>query len=314
MRSWLPLIAASAVACGGGTADRGPAPTGPPDLTARPADPTDLVVARVDGRPVYASCVAAQAAGRHVDRATALDDCVTLELLAGAAIARGLDRSPELAVAVRDAAATRLIDVELRAKIQRWSDLPAAFRAPLIEKNRVRMTATESRVSWYARVKVAKADRGGPRDQAAERAIRTLAEALGGRDDLFKADLEAGLPVAVRAVDPTLEYEVGWGPPSERDCCLQENYRAALFSVSTPGQVSAPTRTPWGWEMVLYVDYRRPTPMTEAELGDKLFPAARREYWGRWSNGLARDHHATVVDDQALARAFGDPTVGEAPR
>ncbi len=314
MRRAISLVAVWAGACGGGGGAR-PAPAaGPLDLTARPAGPDDPIVARVDGRPVYGSCVAAQAAGRHVDRATALDDCVGLELLAGAALARGLDRDPEVAATVRDAAATRLIDVELSAKIQRWEDLPASFRGPIFEKNRVRLNRSESRVSAFARVKVAKADRGGPREQAAQRAIEALAQAIGSRGDLFLADLEAALPAAVRSVDPTLAYEVGTGAPSERDCCLQDDYRRALFSVTTPGQIAAPVRTPWGWDMVLFVDYRIPAPMTEAELGAKLFPAARLEYWGHWSSDLARAHRATVIDDAALNRALGEPGAVEARR
>lgn len=315
MRRAFPLVVVGVVACGGGGAAEPPAsPGGPLDLTARPTGPDDLVVARVDGRPVYASCVIAQAAGRHVDRATALDDCVTFELLAGAAIARGRDRDPELAAAVRDAAAIRLIDVEVRAKIRQWGDLPAAIRDPIFEKNRERLNLPESRSSWYARVKVPKPDRGGPREQAAERAIRVLATAIGGRADLFKADLDRALPEAVNAVDPTLPYEVGRGEPTQLDCCLQDDYRRALFTTSAPGQISAPVRTPWGWDMILFDDYRVPPKLTPAELGDKLFPAARLQYWSWWTDGLAKAHEARVVDDAALRRALGEPGGSEARR
>ncbi len=96
----------------------------------------------------------------------------------------------------------------------------------------------------------------------------------------------ACLPAAVRSVDPTLAYEVGTGAPSERDCCLQDDYRRALFSVTTPGQIAAPVRTPWGWDMVLFVDYRIPAPMTEAELGAKL-PLAVLQLGGHVKQGNA---------------------------
>lgn len=314
MRRAFPLVVVGAVACGGGAAGPPAPPTGPLDLTARPTGPDDVVVARVDGRPVYASCVIAQAAGRHVDRATALDDCVSFELLAGAAIARGHDRDPELAAAVRDAAAIRLIDVEVRGKIRGWDDVPAAIRDPLFEKNRERLALPESRSSWYARVKVPRADRGGPRDQAAERAIQALAAAIGSRADLFKADLDRALPAAVATVDPTLPYEVGRGEPTQADCCLQEDYRRALFTTSAPGQISAPVRTPWGWDMILFDDYRKPPKLTPAELGEKLFPTARLQYWGWWTDRLAQAHQAKVVDDAALRRALGEPGGSEARR
>jgi hypothetical protein len=300
------LVAAMLVACGGSGETR-PAPvTTAIDLTATPAGADDVIVARVDGRPVYGSCVAAQAAGRGVDRATALDDCVSLELLAGAALARGLDRDAELAAARRDAAATRLVDLEFRARYRQWDDLPSDFRAPLLEQNRERMKRPESRKSWYARVKVAPDERGGPRDAAAERAIRQLATNLGGRADLFKADLDRELPRAVAAVDATLPYEVGEGMPTERDFGLQEDFRLALFTVPEPGGISAPVRTPWGWDMVLYADYRRPPQLTEAELGAKLFPAARLAYWERWMMALVKKHQVGAANKDDLATALGE--------
>lgn len=296
-------------ACGGGGSGEARPPTAPStaiDLTATPAGPDDVVVARVDGRPVYGSCVAAQAAGRKVDRATALDDCVSLELLAGAALARGLDRDAELPAARRHAAAARLIDLEFRDRYRRWEDLPAAFRDPLFEQNRERLARPESRKSWYARVKLTKAERGGPRDAAAERAIRLLATALAGRTDLFKVDLDRELPRAVAAVDPSLPFEVGVGMPTERDVGLQEDFRLALFTIPEPGGISAPVRTPWGWDLILYSDYRRPPQLTEDELRAKLFPGARNAYWDAWVMAVVARHQVREVDDRtAFAAAIG---------
>jgi len=56
-----------------------------------PAGPGDAVVATVGGRPVWASCVAAQAARGTRTRRAALGECVDFELLAQAAEARGVN-------------------------------------------------------------------------------------------------------------------------------------------------------------------------------------------------------------------------------
>ena len=293
-------------ACGGGSGEARPTVATPIDLTATAAGTADVIVARVDGRPVYGSCVAAQAAGRKVDRATALDDCVSLELLAGAALARGLDRDAALVAARKDAAARRLVDLDFRDRYRRWDDLPSDFRVPAFEQNRERMNRPESRKSWYARVKLTKDERGGPRDAAAERAIRLLAANLAGRVDLFKADLDRELPRAVAAIDPSLPFEVGIGMPTERDVGLQEDFRLALFTVPEPGGVTAPVRTPWGWDVILYADYRRPPQLTEDALEAKLFPEARQVYWDLWMTALARKHRVAAVDGDDFAIALGD--------
>lgn len=301
------LAAMVLAACGGSGGGGAPAaPAGPPDLTARPAGPDDLVVARVDGRPVYASCVAAQARGRHVDRATALADCVDLELLAGAAMARGLDRDPAVAAAGREAAATRLIDREFSGRYRTWNDLPAGYRDPLLAKNRDRMVRPESRASWLGRVKVSKAEAGTARDQLAERAIRAAWDQPHDRAHLFSTDLDRAVHAAAAAVDPTLQVEVAAAPPTARDFGAQKDYREALFTIGAIGMISAPTRTPWGWDLILFTDFRAPPPMTEADLVAKLFPAARRALWTRWSTELAVAHAAKVADDAALRRALGD--------
>ena len=90
MRATLLLAIA---ACGGSS---GPSPVPPPASSARPAPLViatprltdgDVEVARVNGRPVWSSCVATQAAGAGSAeqlRRDALDQCIAFELLAQA--------------------------------------------------------------------------------------------------------------------------------------------------------------------------------------------------------------------------------------
>jgi len=92
MRARFAVVAiAVAAACSHGASS---------DSAAAPlvAQSTDDVVATVDGRPIYAGAVAAEARARGVDRKTALADLVDAEVLAGEAARRGLDRDDLLAL------------------------------------------------------------------------------------------------------------------------------------------------------------------------------------------------------------------------
>src|SRR5688500_12830444 len=90
MRALAAILVLSACGHGASTPPEPVRHVVPTTAEAQPAGADDLVVARVDGRPVYGSCVRAQVAGLGVDVAAALDQCVAFELLAGAADAQGL--------------------------------------------------------------------------------------------------------------------------------------------------------------------------------------------------------------------------------
>ncbi len=303
------VLAATAAACGG--AEPRPTVVGPPDLTARPHGPDDPIVARVDGRPVHASCVAAQAAGRRVDRATALDDCIALELLAAAAIARGLDRDPAVAAAGRDAAATALIDREFRARYQRFDDLPGELRAQIEANYADRQGGAPMRRSMFARVNVAREDVDGPRDRAAEAVATAAYRTLAGRGDLFAADVEAAVRAAA-AADPSLTVEVARASPTRADFGLNEHYRAGLFQIPAVGMVSPPTRTPWGWDLILFLEERQIPPVDRAALYAKAFPEARRALFEQWSTGLARRRQIRLEPEATLRRRLGSVERGGA--
>src|SRR4051812_37787776 len=76
----------------------------------------DVIVATVDGRPVWGSCVAGHMAARGVDRDRALEDCIDLELLAAAAIHRGLAADPDTQTELRAALVDGFVTDEFEAK------------------------------------------------------------------------------------------------------------------------------------------------------------------------------------------------------
>jgi hypothetical protein len=126
----------------------------------------DLEVASVNGRPVWASCVTAQASGaaapiagppraEGVRRSAALDQCIAFELLAQAAEAHGLSVAPEVSRAARSAAVNRLIETDFEQRYRTPDDLKPAVDA-LVKRNEWRMHVPELRSSTYARFVVPK--------------------------------------------------------------------------------------------------------------------------------------------------------------
>lgn len=302
-RAALAAVLAGALGCGDdapATAPRRAA--GPLDWTARPAGAADIVVAQVDGRPVYASCVAAQAAGRGLDVRGALDECVGFELLAGAAAARGLAADPEVADAARDAGAVRLIDREFRDRYRTWSDLPSELTGPELEKYAWRMNRPESRASFLVRVEVATP--GGADDVAAARAVAAAHAKVGGRADLFGPDVQAAVEEAVRAHAPHLKV-VGVRPdPTARDAGLMPYYREAIFALPAIGHVTQPIRSNWGWDLIVWTDVRKPAPMTRADLAAELFEPTRQRFFLAWTDRLMRGHDVAVADAASLRKVW----------
>ena len=110
LRQVVPCVtlAVGLVACSG---DAQPPPTraGPPaPMVAPQRDASDLVVAQVNGRPVWGSCVTDQAR-RGRSRDVALRECVDFELMAQAAEQRGLGTDPGVIDATRTALVSELV-------------------------------------------------------------------------------------------------------------------------------------------------------------------------------------------------------------
>jgi hypothetical protein len=92
MRRLLCLVI---VACG--SPNPPPTPVGPPAaIEAQRASPDDVIVAQVNGRPVWGSCVAIQAKRTGATRDAALRQCVDFELLAQSAEKRGFATNPDV--------------------------------------------------------------------------------------------------------------------------------------------------------------------------------------------------------------------------
>lgn len=295
------VLAALGAACGD-EAPKAPATTerALPSLVAPPAGPGDVVVARVDDRPVWGSCVAAQAEAHGKSARAALEDCIGLELAAQEAERRGLARDPEVALAYDRALASALVDREFSARVKTTADLPAAFVEGIWAKNAWRMDRREYRGSFFARIELTDPE-GSPADLAAGEAARAAYAALAGRSDLFPEDVEAALRAAARpgqTVTAATPEAATFGEGSR----LQAYYHEPLFAIEQIGQVAPPVRGPYGWDLILYTSRLEPWKRTRDEVLAELFPAMRLRYFMDWTSRLGQGHVEIVRHDDATLR------------
>ena len=303
--SSLATLLVAVAACGGSTGSGPPAPPRTQvvaSLVATPGGPGDLVVATVGDRPVWGSCVAAQAAGDPARRRAALDECIALEVAAQEAERRGLDRDPDVIDAGRRALVARLVDVELTDKIHTVADLPASFVEPIFAKQAYRLDRPEFRGNFFARIVIDEKERGTPADQAAEAAARAVHQRLAGRTDLFPRDVED----ALRAAAPAgMKVEAAAPERMTREGLLPY-YADALFALPAVGTVAAPVRSKWGWDLILFTSHIPARRSSKDEVLADLFPRLRQLYFERWSQQLGKGHAVQILADaDTLRRVLG---------
>jgi peptidyl-prolyl cis-trans isomerase C len=274
MRALLVLLACTA--CGSSTPPNVPAPSGPPaPLAATPAAPDDPIVATVDGKPVYGSCVAIQAR-RGASKADALTECIDFELLAQAA--EGYATDPEVALATRTALASQLVARDYEDRYTKPADFGAYWeRAVALNKRRVEHG--EARASAYIRIPIAGA--APPDEDARARAIsEELARALAAERGLMAPHLDE---LAKQIVGDRAKLDFAAVPPYPDGGGLVPEYARALFAIPEVGRTSGAVRTKWGWDVILLTELipaARPTP---DEIVEKMLPDVKRSYFSVWA-------------------------------
>ena len=262
----IALAGACAAACGGRSEKQPPAAR---TDALRAAAAGRLVVARVDGEPVYGDCVARQAAATGGDLRAALDDCIRFELLAQEALRRGYLADPEVAEVRRREMVRELIGAEFASTIDEPSDLS---RAELEELWKTRLEASynrpERRRATYCRVGVKKkTPRGGERDLKGKAYAEQIHRAMQGlrfSPELlaFTCHLASGGRKVKTTTTQTVAFDATGAAPTAR---YAREFADAAFSVDQAGHVSRPTRTEWGWDIVLVTEILPPEVKTFAE-------------------------------------------------
>ena len=290
------VVLAMIAACGGAP---DPQPAGGKATRAASSIATrtsasDEIVAQVNGRPVWASCVAAQGAKLgSPDPRKALDECIAFELLAQEADKRGLADDPEVVDATRTALVSRLVEVGFEAKYTKPTDLGDRLEKWLRD-NAFRMHRPDLRASAYARVVLPP---NAPADQ--DGAARALAESLHAKvaseTGMFASDLIDAAKVPAPA-GLTIETAIVGQKARPQ---LDPSYGDVLFSIPEVGRVGKPVRTPWGWDIVLWTGGLPPQEMTRDEIAASAFPELRRSMFPIWVAQIQRDLGVKVEIDAA---------------
>jgi len=278
------------IALGGcGSSQPVEAPAGPPAPMAAPrASADDVVVATVNGQPVWGSCVATQAR-RGATRQAALAQCVDFELLAQKAIAYAGTSE------VRTATHTAMVNELVASAYEDGYTQPAQFGpfwAQAYKQGVFHVRHENYRASSYVRITVpdhAPADV----DAVAKRQAETIAAALAHEPGIMGANLVALAQAA--APDAKLDHQ---DVPAYRAGALDPAYATALFGLEDIGRASGAVRTKWGWDVLVWTEDVPATDPTEDEVTAALLPDVKRAYFSRWVDGLANQLGVHVALDR----------------
>ncbi len=292
----LRLFALVSLAACGGSPSTDPAPATPvASIIAPRASEGDVVVAQVNGRPVWGSCVTEQTSRGAPDRTVALDQCISFELLAQAAETRGLGADATVIETLRTTMVSELVAADFEARYQKPQDLGPAMDA-VLAKNAWRMHRPELRASGYVRAMVP--PNAGPEVEArAKQLAEAIAAELANETGLFRSHV---LDVATRlAKDSGIEIESEDVPLATRKGDYEPPYLEALFSIAEAHRISKPARTTRGWDVVLWSGGLAAKETSREALAWDVFPELRRAQFTTWVNGLVKAGGFAIEIDQA---------------
>jgi peptidyl-prolyl cis-trans isomerase C len=290
------------VACGGSTEPAAPPPaTAPSGPIASPAAaPDDVIVATVDGLPVWGSCVAGQVerSGGKLDRKAALQECIAFELLAREAARRGLAGAPEVRDATKQAMVSTFVAREFEDKHRTPADMRQAIDN-VIDRNKDQLDRPELRASTFVRVDAPEKTTSAEQDAKARALADQIYAELGNQTGLFPNHL---IETAKRLVKGTgLTVTDSNFRAASREA-LVPAYRDALFGIPEVGRIARPARTEWGWDIILWTEAYPALTRSREEVAEQLFPEGRRAMFQRWSMGFVRALGSRVqVNPDALA-------------
>ncbi|MCA1662817.1 MAG: peptidyl-prolyl cis-trans isomerase [Myxococcales bacterium] len=245
------------------------------------AQSTDVVVATVDGRPIYAGAVADEARARGVDRKSALADLVDAELLAGEAARRGLDQDLHVRDETKGALVRRYLKLGFEQQVTA-ADVPD----PLVHREYQRRLAYLNHDVyadvWHILVRVPKGASAEDKAKARARAHELAARARGMSLAAFqKLGRDEGL---------TTEEVV-----TARDGWVERPFSEAAFAqLKNPGDTStSDVETSYGYHVLYLVKWIPAAHTSLAEAAPKIREGVFPEF---------QKHAFDKLVDDAMAR------------
>lgn len=299
--------------CGGGR--EAPPPSAPVVAASLAEDPAGrTVVAEVDGRPIYADCVARQAAARGIDLRAAVDECIGFELLAREAERRGYAAHPEVLEARETEVVRAFIDREFAAGFDGPEDVPRAEVEAFYRQYKDQLYVhPEWRTSRHVLARLPfKAPDGTVEERAARAFVDALRRGLAGRRP-DAAELER-VARELAAHHPGVKLQIEEVPGSLHDQ-LDPAYRDALMALPGAGALSGPVRSAFGWHLILVTEVHpavnQSVDEAAADIRGKIFEAVRRRAFLRWASSLLPGK--PDIDEQWLARLAATDTARAQP-
>ncbi len=275
-------------------------------LQALQADaPGELVVAQVNGHPIYARCVETQAGAHHIGNAQALQECIDFELLAQAAHDAGTLEHPDVQAAGKRELVRSF--VQARYEIHSPADLPEALVKKLWDQSNVpRYNHPELRNIVFCRIALSK-EQGPESDEykTAEKFLRRVYEQLRDRNDLEKNDLFAPCYEEYEAAGVHKMELLTFRRTPKRG--YQPVFHPTIFDgPETAGMVTPPLHTQYGWDLILLTEVVPAKETAMAEVDDELrkalfevpvFEPKRDAIFQTWYAPFAKARHIEVHAD-----------------
>jgi hypothetical protein len=288
----LVVCALFVIACGGTPEPTKRSGTGVSPI-AQQQGTDDVIVAQVNGRPVWGSCVTAQSKGKT--KQAALDDCVSFELLAQAADARGLATDPDVVEATRSALVNRVVEVGFEDKYKSADDLKDILDKH-VERNKARLSRPELRSSTYVRLPLTKplAEAEDPPPKLVE-----LAQKLAGERGMMPTHVRAAVDEVFGAQTPEVT-EVAYFAKDG----LVAGYADPLFAIPDVGRTHPEVvRTRFGWDVILLTGVVPAKTYTREEAAAEAFPEVRTAYFNVWVDQVARSLGVKIkIDPKQVAK------------
>ena len=257
-------------------------------LSAPPSAGSE-VVAEVNGDPIYADDVRVQAAGRDISAHQALDELIAVQLLAQEAQRRGLADAPEIVEVRRRERVRRLIDTVFLPTMDGPDKVPEALVERAWQTPEIRSYYDHDvghRCAFVRVIAPAKAtpDVDGAARAAAQQLLAVAQAAHPATGESFLALMASTAQARGFKIEKSTFVAV------DNAANVDPAFTAAAFSLHARGDISALTRTPWGWD-ILFLDEilparHVPREVDAVEIREHLFPDAQKDAFLAWLSSL----------------------------
>lgn len=258
------------------------------DSGSRAPEPEN-VVARVNGEAIGEATIESQmqalsARGQSTSRAQALQEVITVKLLAQAAEEQGLDESQEVAIELDRQRSSLLAQQLIRAELDRFEPSEELLR----ERYQQQFGDADGTLEYHARHILLKEDR--------ERAEAIIAQLDDGADFATLAKEQSEGPSKSTGGD------LGWFQPSD----MVQSFGDAVKALSPGEYTSEPVETQFGWHVVLLEETREADPPAFEEVRSQLQSQVVSEHLQQYVTDLRESAEVEILDQELAPAASAD--------